>query len=468
MGSSSWIGSARRRDTQALAFLRAQLVTQPADRPEVDLSPATRRQAPCRELAHGYQPPNARDAAAQDRSRLGNGAEVLILRLHETRFSSAGRFRLVLPINKNQQAKPAIAGGQGPTLKMPEEWALAGLPDTDGDLERPVPGQWAVPGRLELDAGWLLYGSVVDEGGTLELGPDLAADLSNAAAVAAWADAEPVRGAWRPSGPASHRAGLLTDFVALSDLDARRLAPAVLRYARRHGVLRICEHGLPTSHNSRCKPLSWPREPFTESDPWWDGREPVAAWFTFSSQARAMLNIAAQLRLGRPASEDDWKVLIQPSVLDPDHAASLASHQVEPLLSPVGRPIPEWHPAVRRPRQELLVHVESWLSWGAVRPIVQWPDEGKPQFETAGKGLFGALAFQLLLNVTSQGGYAACRYCGRDFTPSRQGRLYCKPCTDSGDARRAIARASARKQRKPKPGARSPLTSTPKPKEASR
>src|SRR5579862_7788056 len=68
-------------------------------------------------------------------------------------------------------------------------------------------------------------------------------------------------------------------------------------FARRYGVLRICEHGKPASQAQECKPVA--------AYGWF--REPLTAWFQFGRQARSMLSIAGDLRRGKPGANADWE-----------------------------------------------------------------------------------------------------------------------------------------------------------------
>lgn len=86
-------------------------------------------------------------------------------------------------------------------------------------------------------------------------------------------------------------ASLLEKFLMLHD----RPTSDILAFAKRWGVLEICKHGLPCTH-SNCHPLE-------DRLSYW---EPIQAWRSFSVQARAVLEIAASLRKGQPASMASW------------------------------------------------------------------------------------------------------------------------------------------------------------------
>ena len=274
---------------------------------------------------------------------------------------------------------------------------------------------------------------------------------------------------WRPSQPApkflgrrpaySKRvpgSGLLEQFVALGNASGED----ILRYARQWGVLGICPHGLPMSHDRRCMPMEFPnRQALT----FW---EPVQSWQFFSRHAKAILEIAvathnseivesaaAQL-LCRPPQPKRRVVPHRVAVARRSALSDLATlravlkeHQNEYLwedpfsvidqhLSPVGRGSRKGN-ALERQRTLVTFAVNGWLEWGRARPHIVW-NGPTPAIELTTGGflaadrLLGALALQLAYVVASSESVATCFACGRFYTPHRRPaagrRSFCPDC----------------------------------------
>src|SRR6266511_423087 len=133
-------------------------------------------------------------------------------------------------------------------------------------LERPVADAWTAPRWLAAEGGFLLW-SVVD------------------------GSPKPGRRLVKSGG------GLLEDFLDLGMADERSLPKSVLRFARRWGVLNLCQHALPATHSRDC----WHRLPLRPAPrPGWLGawREPIEGWRIYAVKARTLLRLAAKLDRG--------------------------------------------------------------------------------------------------------------------------------------------------------------------------
>ena len=199
---------------------------------------------------------------------------------------------------------------------------------------------------------------------------------------------------WTTRRPGPH---ILSDFVRLADGDG----PTIRAYARRWGILGICEHGLPSSHlgnedgTPRCRPLS------RREDPAWrfDGWEPLERWRHFARQARAILDLAASLHADQPGQPEDWQVVVQ--------------HRKQP--------VPWWRPSVEAEWILLSSVVQEWIRIGDVRPVMaRGPTQGRQvEFGSSAGGtrLFGTLACQLLFTITRVTGVAVCSACAAIYNP---------------------------------------------------
>ena len=278
-------------------------------------------------------------------------------------------------------------------------WELGGLYSETGPLERlPPVGELMVPNDVELEGEWLCWGWGVD----------------------------PLQ--WTTRRPGPH---ILSDFVRLADGDGS----TIRAYARRWGILGICEHGLPSSHlgnedgTPRCRPLS------RREDPAWrfDGWEPLERWRHFARQARAILDLAASLHTDQPGQPEDWQVVVQ--------------HRKQP--------VPWWRPSVEAEWILLSSVVQEWIRIGDVRPVMaRGPTQGRQvEFGSSAGGtrLFGTLACQLLFTITRVTGVAVCSACTAIYTPTRRPRpdqrRYCRSCRAGGVPQRDAQRDRQRRRR---------------------
>ncbi len=262
-------------------------------------------------------------------------------------------------------------------------WELAGLVDTEsGRLERPLADdEWRVPGTVELDGDRLVW---------------------------EWGDPAHVR--FSRSGN-----DLLEDFVRLADTPS----DAIRDYARKWGVLRICAHGEPMSHNPggsdspACLPLGW--HPGSGG-----GWEPLEPWRRYAGRAQAILRAAAALHVDGKVDPGDW-VRCFPEDL--------------PLEDP-------FYAVPKESRLGLAINF--WL--GTAKPSglhADWPRDGAPSI-VLGLGrapLFAAIGLQLLFSATRSGGLAVCSNCGTPYFPTRRPRKdqrsYCPGCRKRAGARDA-------------------------------
>jgi len=264
---------------------------------------------------------------------------------------------------------------------------------SDDEPKRVTATRWAVPTAIALDA-------------------------SSDHLVWHW-DGAPDR--WIGPGPM-----MLERFVGLSDATPER----ILAYARTWGVLGICEHGLPSSHNPgrEYNDVSMANRIGCDggighaiADGRWVFREPIDAWHRFAGEARTIALMAAALR----------------------------GYGLGPNPSPQRR---------LTMTLDLRRALNRWLEIGAAKPsIVLHPDwvAIDPEYSlvpTIGAaGLFGALALRLSLAATGADGLAPCASCGEWFTPTfapREGqRQWCSEKRCQKAKRAAASRAHRERER---------------------
>jgi hypothetical protein len=233
------------------------------------------------------------------------------------------------------------------------------------------------------------------------------------------------------STKAPRRGRLFFDFVALWDAPPEK----VLRFAQRLGVLESFTQKL----GYRCKLLpAGTGSPFRDKKGWYV--QPLSTWRRFASEARAVLNIAARLHLGKPGADEDWRTLSS------DVSFFLKWHKIAVRGVPwkEDRLLP---PHIEVHRHALGSSVQYWLNRGNVGLRFLWdPREPRPTLKTEGYGLLGRLALELSLSVSRVERFAFCSACGESYAPKRQpqaGRKnFCKRC-----GKKAAWRAASEKYR---------------------
>jgi hypothetical protein len=217
---------------------------------------------------------------------------------------------------------------------------------------------------------------------------------------------------------------------------------AILGYARRWGVLGLCEHWLPCSHNQypygahdgvrSCLPmLTSPPEGSS-----FRLREPLAAWRVWSQKAQALINIGARLNQGKIAGVEDWQALKElPS----------SPFGTEPFME-----------SVAMARDQLAFELDGWISIGQVRPRISWrKDQARFSLDavSSGPNLFGLLALNIAVAIAAghgEQGLAVCSACGLSYIPDRRPnpdrRNYCEKCRLKA-ARREASRQYRQRER---------------------
>jgi len=248
---------------------------------------------------------------------------------------------------------------------------------------------------------------------------------------------------------------------ALEDVRAR--GPKVLAFARRWGMLALCErHFLPCSHARLgmwrddahgdeepdfCEPmpvdgvgsqvfalqhaeevaarggeiLTTPDIPAVRGPDQGGRQEPVARWLEYSAEFSEVLALVMKLRAHPPRYWVSW---------------------------PYGR---VWPDEMGRyvPAEELLHRTQQWQDHGHVRDVLQWTQGGLVRVR-AGSGLFGALVIELLDAI--EGGAQdmfRCENCGEPGQREGRYRIVCdKPeCKRARTAKRAKASRERRRNR---------------------
>jgi hypothetical protein len=237
--------------------------------------------------------------------------------------------------------------------------------------------------------------------------------------------------------------GMLARFMTIED------GAGVLKFARSYGVLGICEHGLPASHNpfpvpmrridfgrDACLPVGYPDHI----------REPVARWLHFVRQARALLDIAVAVLWARrtwPGKDHHEHVRAWATVLEDEPTARRAQLAEEIARDRTASTL------------HLLRYVDQWLMLGNVRPSLRWLGAGHaPALELGSYDFgrtFGLLAIELVVAVTRSEALNVCDGCQTLYLRTgrkaqQQRRNYCAPCRARGVPARDRQRAERRRE----------------------
>jgi len=242
--------------------------------------------------------------------------------------------------------------------------------------------------------------------------------------------------------------GLLSGFMELEGASDKR----VLAYARRWGVLELCQHHLPLGHPDVSLPGFLGQAnarsfmPAGNCVQLWT--EPIAIWRFWAGQARATANVGIRLRNGLTPDPGDVARLydrapwveplptsvrgawLQPLPAPPVTEPAIYLDAVEELRSHRRKAVADRPLTSSELRQIVDGVLEFWLEIARVGLRLTWI-HGRPDVLLTG-GLFGAIGSQLLMAITGSQGFALCGGCGAVHVPARpndtQRRSYCFDC----------------------------------------
>ncbi|HEX5731512.1 MAG TPA: hypothetical protein VF131_01665 [Blastocatellia bacterium] len=203
---------------------------------------------------------------------------------------------------------------------------------------------------------------------------------------------------------------VLEDFLGLEGASDDH----IVIFAKRWGVLGICEHGLPASHNSMYIPFDGPLAQEILQKGYRDtclpvrnsgdmGYEPLEAWRFWIQQANTIIRLAADLHSNRRGDIKYWQILRY----NPHHFEGFLGNNKTPSNPPpvvLGRII-------------LASYLNGWLQLTGVQPFFYW--EGHQTFLRLASWttdqLLSVLGTQMMLMINRSSGYALCSSCGRPF-----------------------------------------------------
>lgn len=289
------------------------------------------------------------------------------------------------------------------------EWLIAGQGDGDGGeigRARHAHERWGVPPKMWLEPVWgrLYYRPFPTPGTDEHFGP-----------------------------PGGIGVDMLGEFARL---DQDKDGGSILDFARRYGVLGLCEHDLPRGHNERvawggrCRSTRRSDHARFPGEPGEDYWEPLDVWREWAARAGAILSVAANLAGGRPGVPADWDAITE--------AGRYWYSENRPN-------------SLRDEGEALAEQVDGWLGVSGAMLGARWePGRGGLTATTRAEGLLGAIGLQLLLTISGADGFATCAECGSLFAPTRRPvpgrRTFCTECGQLA-ARRQASRDYRRRQR---------------------
>jgi hypothetical protein len=243
---------------------------------------------------------------------------------------------------------------------------------------------------------------------------------------------------WIPhrSNRVTPKKGLLADFA---ELHLKSDDAEILDFAKRWGVLRLCRHDLPHTHDScdwvkvgkRSLCLGDERSGlrFVEDDVY---RESIQGWRNLSKEAATILQIAAFLNRKSNSAVADFS----------DEERAQVTKLVQDLDPRMGIPSVKYDEydvyAPFLARQLLAERVSIWLVFGGVRSRLNWSSQNRWTVENTPGYLLGTLANSLVSCIVSSGS-AVCTECSRRYVPRRRpdpGRQnYCEECRRTAPSR---------------------------------
>jgi hypothetical protein len=236
---------------------------------------------------------------------------------------------------------------------------------------------------------------------------------------------------------------MLNQFVRLCDAKPN----VILRFARRWGVLYLDARGRPCHPNG-------PSE----------RREPIDVWKYFSRRARAVLNIAANLKLGKIGDLDDWAALRGTAVRTGDFLhemdryapflITMMARTEYPFMQDGSTSInPKYKRTVRAEMAFLSLEVSLWLRLGRVGFAVGATKYGWGLGVDYNECMLAAVALQLALVLADVKSLYQCSGCKLPYVrharaPKEGQDNFCGSCG------RAVALKMADRRRRQRNAAR--------------
>ena len=237
---------------------------------------------------------------------------------------------------------------------------LAGLGNPDGSgLTQRKSGYWLRPRTLLLEGDDLVY----------SITPDLCFESIPKGLTDEGILEHAKQGLSLPCEPDRNSPGgkLFDEFLGLKEASSG----VILHFAKKWGVLELCPHALPTTHTLRHSVSPSPLEKpclRVSHGPSGDFRESTRHWRWYAVYFRAILNLAAELHIGRVGRDQDWKCILQGSSdLRLKDGPDVVKNQARRLL--------------------LVDVLNRWITIAGLQPSLEWI-HSRPTLQFATPALF--------------------------------------------------------------------------------
>jgi hypothetical protein len=236
---------------------------------------------------------------------------------------------------------------------------------------------------------------------------------------------------------------LLERFCRIGEAeDAATLAAAVVRFAKRWGLLGLCEHGLPNAgcprHHREDRSMVTERSDASGLQAasawlWWSGRESFEHWKGLALAFRSMLQIGLNLNRGKRSKNLDWQLAavglsgdLGEEVLGEGWAEGIsASSNTDEITRRTTK-------GLRLARVDYEILIQWLIDISHLHPKFQLRGRNKWDIELDSTGSAGnipaILTSQLMIRVGSLLRQIQCSECSGWFIPRRNQRKYCDRC----------------------------------------
>jgi len=226
---------------------------------------------------------------------------------------------------------------------------------------------------------------------------------------------------------------MLTRFAGLW----RETPQSILRFARKWGVLNIDKHGRPSN----------PVGPF-------ERREPIEMWRYYSRRAQAILNIAANLKLGKVGALDDWTALHHLAAHSCDFLLEIERYGPFMLQAIANAAYPSrvkkgFKRTIETDGYMLSLEATLWLRLGRVSFVVGIENRGWTIEVDYGACMLSAIALQIALVLAAADSLYTCSGCNEPYirhkkAPKQNQANFCDNC----GRRKALQNADERRRRR--------------------
>lgn len=229
---------------------------------------------------------------------------------------------------------------------------------------------------------------------------------------------------------------MLDSFIRLADASERK----ILAFARKWGVLGLCEHDYPCTHDTSCSPKGISPEELRGAKLKLQKRfrcsEPLETWRGSARSFEGLLRIAAQIQQGKRGDPLDWLFsgvvsieLVDGNEVVPREVVSMIRENLHVDFSQ----LLSLSPNKEAEKQHLARTLNFYLGSGGVAPNVEVREDSWEITLSSGLFILGALSVQLMLAICRTEGLGLCTACGNAFVvtgrrPSRNRRSYCERC----------------------------------------